>query len=92
MDRVDTALMLAMLCLMAGTLLVGFSRPLWWMLHKRSPDGSRYAPRHYEWLLRIPGALLLGAAVWVICLSVMGALPVQLTGTPPGPLGPGYPL
>ena len=29
MDRVDTALMLAMLCLMAGTLLVGFSRPLW---------------------------------------------------------------
>ena len=50
MDRVDTALMLAMLSLMAGTLLVGFSRPLWWMIHKRSPGGQKIAPKHYEWL------------------------------------------
>lgn len=77
MDRVDTALMLAMLCLMAGTLLVGFSRPLWWMLHKREPDGHRAAPRHYEWMLRIPGLALLAVAVWVIGMSVMGVFPFQ---------------
>ena len=69
--------MLAMLCLMAGTLLVGFSRPLWWMLHKRGPDGQRNAPRNYEWMLRIPGLALLGAAVWVIGMSVMGVFPFQ---------------
>ena len=77
MARVDTALMLAMLCLMAGTLLVGFSRPLWWMLHKRGPNGQRNAPRNYEWMLRIPGLALLGAAVWVIGMSVMGVFPFQ---------------
>lgn len=77
MDRVDTALMLAMVCLMAGSLMVGFSRPLWWMLHKREPDGRRTAPRHYEWMLRIPGFALLAAAAWVIGMSVMGVFPFQ---------------
>ena len=77
MDRVDTALMLAMLCLMAGTLLVGFSRPLWWMLHKRGPDVQRRTPPHYEWLMRIPGLALLAAAVWVIGMSVTGVFPFQ---------------
>ena len=77
MDRVDTALMLTMLCLMAGTLLVGFSRPLWWMLHKRGHNGQRSAPRNYEWMLRIPGLALLGVAVWVIGMSVMGVFPFQ---------------
>lgn len=75
MDRVDTALMLAMLCLMVGTLLVGFSRPLWWMFHKRGPDGRRRTPPHYEWLLRIPGLALLAAAACVIGMSVMGVFP-----------------
>ena len=77
MDRVDTALMLAMLCLMAGTLLVGFSRPLWWMLHKRGPDGQRSAPRNYEWFLRIPGLALLAAAGCIIGMSVMGVFPFE---------------
>ena len=40
MDRVDTVLVLGMLCLMLGTLLVGFSRPLWWMLHPRRPAAA----------------------------------------------------
>ncbi len=75
MDRVDTALMLAMVCLMAGTLLVGFSRPLWWMLHQRGPDGGKHAPRNYEWLLRIPGICLLAVAAWVIGMSVAGVFP-----------------
>ncbi len=77
MDRVDTALMLAMLCLMAGTLLVGFSRPLWWMFHPRRPDGARRAPRHYEWLLRVPGLVLLAIAGGIIVMSVMGMFPFQ---------------
>lgn len=77
MDRVDTALMLAMVCLMAGTLLVGFSRPLWWMIHRRGPDGQKNAPRHYEWLLRIPGLVLLAVAACVIGMSVMGMFPFQ---------------
>lgn len=77
MDRVDTALMLAMVCLMAGTLLVGFSRPLWWMIHRRGPDGQKNAPRHYEWLLRIPGLVLLAIAACVIGMSVMGMFPFQ---------------
>lgn len=77
MDRVDTALALAMLCLMAGTLLVGFSRPLWWMLHKRGPDGQRPTPKNYEWMLRIPGAVLLAAAAGLIAMSVMGLFPFQ---------------
>lgn len=77
MNRVETALALAMLCLIMGTLLVGFSRPLWWMLHKRGPDGRRHAPRHYEWLLRVPGLALLGVAGWVIGMSVMGMFPFQ---------------
>lgn len=77
MDRVDTALMLAMMCLMAGTLLVGFSRPLWWMIHRRGPDGQKNAPRHYEWLLRIPGIVLLAVAACVIGMSVMGMFPFQ---------------
>ena len=72
MDRVDTALMLAMLCLMAGTLLVGFSRPLWWMLHKRGPDGQRRTPPHYEWLMRIPGLALLAAEAFLLFLGILG--------------------
>lgn len=70
MDRVDAVLVLGMLCLIAGTLMVGFSRPLWWMLHQRGPNGRRNAPRWYEWYLRLPGMLLLLAAAWVIVLSV----------------------
>lgn len=77
MDRIDTALMIAMLCLMAGTLLVGFSRPLWWMLHQRGPDGAKHAPRHYEWLLRLPGIALLAVAGGIIAMSVMGMFPFQ---------------
>lgn len=77
MDRVETALMLAMLCLMAGTLLVGFSRPLWWMLHQRGPDGQRHAPRRYEWLLRLPGIALLAVAGGIIAMSVMEMFPFQ---------------
>ena len=77
MDRVDTALMMAMVCLMAGTLLVGFSRPLWWMLHKRRPDGQRSAPRNYEWMLRIPGMALLAVAACIIGMSVLGTFPFQ---------------
>ena len=77
MNRVDTVLVLAMLCLMVGTLLVGFSRPLWWMLHKRGPDGQRTAPRNYEWMLRIPGIALLGVAACIIGMSVMGMFPFQ---------------
>lgn len=69
MDRVDVTLVLGMLCLIAGTLLVGFSRPLWWMLHQRRPDGGRDAPR-YEWALRLPGLLLLALAAGVIAMSV----------------------
>ena len=75
MDRVDTALVIAMLCLMVGTLLVGFSRPLWWMLHKRGPDGQRSAPRNCEWLLRIPGMAHLAAAACIIGMSVMSVFP-----------------
>lgn len=70
MDRVDTALVLGMLCLIAGTLLVGFSRPLWWMLHQRRPDGARNVPRRYEWYLRLPGIALLALAAVVIAMSV----------------------
>lgn len=77
MDKVDTALMLAMVCLMLGTLLVGFSRPLWWMLHKRRPDGRRPAPRYYEWFLRIPGAVLLLFAACIIGMSIMGVFPFR---------------
>lgn len=77
MDRVDIALMIAMLCLIAGTLLVGFSRPLWWMLHRRGPDGAKRAPRHYEWLLRLPGVALLAAAGGIICMSMAGIFPFQ---------------
>lgn len=70
MDRVDAALVLGMLCLIAGTLLVGFSRPLWWMLHRRGPSGRRDVPRRYEWYLRVPGIGLLAVAAWVIVMSV----------------------
>ena len=69
MDRVDFLLVFGMLCLIAGTLLLGFSRPLWWMLHQRRPDGGRDAPR-YQWALRAPGLLLLAAAAGVIVMSV----------------------
>ena len=55
MDRMDLILLLGMLCLIGGTLLTGFSRPLWWALHQRGPDGRRDVPAHYEWYLRIPG-------------------------------------
>ena len=70
MDQVDAALVFGMLCLIAGTLMVGFSRPLWWMLHQRRPDGRRNAPRRYEWYLRAPGIGLLLAAAWVIVMSM----------------------
>ena len=59
MDRMDLILLLGMLCLIGGTLLTGFSRPLWWALHQRGPDGRRDVPAHYEWYLRIPGIVLL---------------------------------
>ena len=77
MDRVDTALVLGMLCLIAGTLLVGFSRPLWWMFHQRRPDGGRGAPRRYEWYLRLPGIALLAVAAYVIFMSVTNSMVFQ---------------
>ena len=43
MDRIDFALAFGMLCLMLGTLLTGFSRPLWAAMHQRRPDGRRAA-------------------------------------------------
>ena len=55
---------------MLGTLLTGFSRPLWWMLHERRPDGRREAMGRMEWCLRIPGILLLAAAVCIIVMSI----------------------
>lgn len=70
MDKMDLILVFGMLSLIAGTLLTGFSRPLWWALHQRGPDGRRNAPAHYEWYLRIPGIVLLLAAVFVIAMSV----------------------
>ncbi len=73
MDRVDILLVFGMLCLMAGTLLLGFSRPLWWMLHQRRPDGGRDAPR-YQWALRL---LLLAAAAGVIVMSVTNSFVFQ---------------
>lgn len=77
MDRVDLVLMLAMLCLIAGTLLVGFSRPLWWMLHQRRPDGGRDVPRRCEWYLRVPGIALLAVAAYVIFMSVTNSMVFQ---------------
>ncbi len=77
MDRVDAALVFGMLCLIAGTLLVGFSRPLWWMIHQRGPNGRRDAPRRYEWYLRVPGIGLLAAAAWVIVMSMRNAFLFQ---------------
>ena len=77
MDRVDVTLVLGMLCLIAGTLLVGFSRPMWWAFHQRRPDGGRDLPRRYEWYLRVPGIALLLAAAWVICMSVTNAFIFQ---------------
>ena len=77
MDRVDAALVFGMLCLIAGTLLVGFSRPLWWMIHQRGPNGRRDAPRRYEWYLRVPGIGLLTAAAWVIVMSMRNAFLFQ---------------
>ena len=70
MDRMDLILLLGMLCLIGGTLLTGFSRPLWWALHQRGPDGRRDVPAHYEWYLRIPGIVLLLAAAFVIVMSI----------------------
>jgi len=77
MDRVDTALMLAMVCVITGTLLTWFNRPIWWMLHKRGPSGSRHAPRYYELLLRVSGICLLMIAACVIGLSVAGVFPFE---------------
>ena len=66
----EAAIALAVLCLMAGTLLTWFSRPIWWMLHRRRPDGSRAGvPARYEWCLRIPGILLLLLAAVVTVMS-----------------------
>ena len=77
MDKVDAALVLGMLCLIAGTLMVGFSRPLWWMLHQRKTGEPRFAPRRYEWYLRVPGIALLLAAAWVIAMSVANSFVFQ---------------
>lgn len=76
MDRMDVTLVFGMLCLIGGTLLLGFSRPLWWMLHQRRPDGGRDAPR-YAWALRAPGLLLLAAAAGVIAMSVTSSFVFQ---------------
>ena len=66
----EIVILLGMVCLMAGTVLVGFSRPLWWMLHRRGPDGRRESmPPRYQWYLRIPGILLLLIAAAVTVMS-----------------------
>lgn len=71
----EAAILLAMVCLMGGTLLVGFSRPLWWMLHQRRPDGGRAEmPPRYVWYLRIPGILLLLIAAAVTVMSATNSL------------------
>ena len=70
MDRIDIALALGMLCLMLGTLLTGFSRPMWSAMHRRRPDGRREPLGRYEWALRLPGILLLAAAAAMIVMSM----------------------
>lgn len=70
MDRIDLALALGMLCLMLGTLLTGFSRPLWWALHRRRPDGRREALGRYKWIMRVPGLILLTMAAGIIVMSI----------------------
>lgn len=68
MDRIDLALALGMLCLMLGTMLTGFSRPLWWALHRRRPDGRRELMQ--GWMMRIPGILLLVIAAGIMVMSI----------------------
>ncbi len=70
MESTEWALAFGMLCLMLGTLLTGFSRPLWSMLHRRGPDGRRAAPGRNVWVLRGLGFLLLLAAGCVIAMSI----------------------
>ena len=70
MDRIDLALAFGMLCLMLGTLLTGFSRPLWAAMHQRRPDGRRAVLGRQVWLLRAPGILLLTAAAAIIVMSI----------------------
>lgn len=77
MDKVDAALVFGMLCLIVGTLMVGFSRPLWWMLHQKKLGGRQDAPHRYEWYLRLPGIGLLLAAAWVIAMSVTNSFVFQ---------------
>ena len=72
--KAEQRLMFARLCLIGGTLLVGFSRPRWWMFHQRRPDGGRDTPRRYEWYLRLPGFALLAVAACVIFLSVTNSM------------------
>ena len=69
----ETALALAMVCVLAGTLLTWFSRPIWWMLHQRRPDGSRAEMlAGYVWCLRVPGILLLLLAAAMTVMSATG--------------------
>jgi hypothetical protein len=48
MDRIDLALAFGMLCLMLGTLLTGFSRPLW-----AAMDGGRCWDGRYGFCARL---------------------------------------
>lgn len=71
MDRIDLALAFGMLCLMLGTLLTGFSRPLWSALRPRRPDGRRDTlPGRHKWFLRVPGIILLALAAGIIVMSI----------------------
>ncbi|MDE7244846.1 MAG: hypothetical protein K2O18_12855 [Oscillospiraceae bacterium] len=70
MESTSWALAFGMLCLMAGTLLTGFSRPLWQSLHQRGPDGRRAVPGRRLWILRGAGIVLLLAAVGIIVMSI----------------------
>ena len=78
MDRIDLALAFGMLCLMLGTLLTGFSRPLWAAMHQRRPDGRRAVLGRQVWLLRAPGILLLTAAAAIIVMRIREAFLFQV--------------
>ena len=72
METTSWALAFGMLCLMLGTLLTGFSRPLWWTLHQRGPNGRRAVPGKNLWILRGVGLLFLLAAAGIIVMSIRG--------------------
>jgi len=78
MDRIDLALALGMLCLMLGTLLTGVSRPLWWALHRRRPDGRREALGRYAWMMRVSGLILLAMAAGMIVMSIREVIFFQI--------------